>query len=174
GLAGGRQRGTADAARTRARAPRRSRPGRGDGAARRGRPLRDRRAAGAPAPGALPPLLRRPRLPRDRRGPRRRDRDRRVDAHPGPGRTAAATRRGAAVTDELREALDAFTPPADDERPDWTQVLRRVEVLQPAPPTRNGHVAPTRHGRRRLLPALAIAALVACGLGLLTPVGPAI
>jgi len=35
------------------------------------------------------------------------------------------------MTDELRETLDAFTPPADDARPDWTEVLRRIETLQP-------------------------------------------
>jgi hypothetical protein len=84
------------------------------------------------------------------------------------------------VSSDLREALDAFTPPADDESPDWGEVLRRAGLAATPPPSLNGHAATNgelrpKPRRRRGLPALAVACVALGGLGLaFSPAGPAI
>ena len=45
------------------------------------------------------------------------------------------------MTDEIRDALDEFTPSPDDEPLDWGEVLRRAQRFDaPDAWSRNGHV----------------------------------
>src|SRR6266545_684159 len=85
---------------------------------------RARPASGTATPGALPALLRRPRLRRDRRSTRRQSGNRRRNPERSARSAAARAGGGSEVTDLGRE-LDLLVPPFDDADADWAGALLR-------------------------------------------------
>src|SRR5207244_1448228 len=122
--------------------------------ARRGYGTRDagRSTARTPAPGALPPLLRRSRLPAHRSDPPDRGRNGFGNVARRPRESSPSSQRGVEMNEiQLRDGLFELFPP--DGASDWEDVLRRA-------------ASPRRVRRLTLLLAAAFLVVLAIGSAL--------